>query len=224
MTESGGVAPPLEIRSYRCVFELERRVYRIDRLRLPPGGIPMRGAVYCLVLVLSSVVASALPLIGLVAAALPWYLRDIAVPIVLAMLLTVVRLEGRPFHLAARALVRHRVGPRWWRGLRPASAPGAPWYPDALLMVPDGSDARWRAFAFSGPGAVMVEGAYECRDRRGGPLAAVVRRPHVTLHERPRADARRGRRVIVLSDGARLRLRPDAGRGRGRRSSRRGVR
>ena len=29
-----------EIRSYRRVFDLERRIYSIDRLRLNPGGVP----------------------------------------------------------------------------------------------------------------------------------------------------------------------------------------
>ena len=39
----------MEIRSYRRVFDLERRIYRIDRLRLNPGGVPVRGVVYFLV-------------------------------------------------------------------------------------------------------------------------------------------------------------------------------
>lgn len=224
MTETGGPSPPLEIRSYRAVFDLERRLYRIDRLRLPPGGIPMRGAVYCLALVLATTIISTLPLIGLIASMVPWYLRDVAVPIGVAALLALVRLEGRPFHLAVRALVRHRFGPRWWRGLRPASPPGARWHPDALLMLPDGSHGRWRAFTFTGPGAVMVQGAYECRDHRGGAFAAVLRRPHVTVHERPHAAAAHRRRVIALSVGARLRVRPEAGRRGHRQRSRRGVR
>ncbi len=38
----------IEIRSYRAVFDLERRIYRVDQLRLNPGGIPVRGVVYFL--------------------------------------------------------------------------------------------------------------------------------------------------------------------------------
>ena len=33
----------IEIRSYRRVFDLERRIYSIDRVRLNPGGVPVRG-------------------------------------------------------------------------------------------------------------------------------------------------------------------------------------
>ena len=39
------------IRSYRRVFDLERRIYRVTRIRLNPGGIPIRGVVYLLALV-----------------------------------------------------------------------------------------------------------------------------------------------------------------------------
>jgi hypothetical protein len=35
----------MDIRSYRAVFDLERRIYRIDRLRLNPSGVPVRGVI-----------------------------------------------------------------------------------------------------------------------------------------------------------------------------------
>ncbi len=217
---ASGAAPHsrVEIRSYRSVFELERRVYRVDRLRLPPGGIPMRGAVYCIVLVLACALVSTLPVVAVIASVVPWYLRDVAVPVALAALLSVVRIEGRPFHVAARALARYRVGPRWLSGLRPASAPGTRWWPDDLVMLPDGSDGRWRPFAFVGPGAVMVSAAHECRDARWVPLARLLRRPQVTLAELPGLGDLPRRRVVALGAGTRLRVRPAATR---RRRSRR---
>ncbi len=107
----------MEIRSYRAVFDLERRIYRIDRLRLNPGGIPVRGAVYCLAILAVLAFAGALPLLGAVVRALPWYLRDLALPAGGAAVLTMIRVEGRPFHLAAGALLRHALGPRHLAGL-----------------------------------------------------------------------------------------------------------
>jgi hypothetical protein len=207
VSESDGRRSTVEIRSYRTVFELERRLYRIDRLRLPPGGIPMRGALYCLGLIAMAIVASALPGVRWLASMLPWYVRDLAAPITVAALLALLRIEGRPFHLAVRALLSHRLGPRWWSGLRPASRPGALWRPPDLLMLPDGSEGRWRAFDFHGPGAVMVRDGHECRERRGGPIAAAAHRPHVTLRERHGAR-QLDRSVVVLAAGARLRIRP----------------
>jgi hypothetical protein len=146
----------IEIRSYRSVFDLERRIYRVDSLRLNPGGVPVRGVVYCLAILAGLALAGAVPLLGTVVRALPWYLRDLALPAGSAAVLTLIRVEGRPFHLAARALLRHALGPRYLTGLRPCAAPGRRWRPDELLMLPDGSDARLRPLHYRGPGAVRV--------------------------------------------------------------------
>ncbi|MEA2313840.1 MAG: hypothetical protein QOI03_532, partial [Solirubrobacteraceae bacterium] len=102
----------MEIRSYRRVFDLERRIYRVDQLRLNPGGIPVRGIVYFLAIIATSVLVGRLPLLSSLAAAVPWYVRDLLVPAALATVLGAIRVEGRPFHLAARAIVRHRLSPR----------------------------------------------------------------------------------------------------------------
>ena len=41
------MADSLIIRSYRRVFEVDRRIYRVDRWALPvPGGVPLRGVGY----------------------------------------------------------------------------------------------------------------------------------------------------------------------------------
>jgi hypothetical protein len=143
-----------EIRSYRSVFDLERRIYRVDRLRLNPGGIPVRGAVYCVAIVVLLALAARVPLLGYAVRALPWYVRELALPVASAGLLTLIRIEGRPFHLAAAALVRHAVEPRHLSGMQPWAAPGRCWRPEELLVLPDGSDARLRRLRYTGPGAV----------------------------------------------------------------------
>jgi hypothetical protein len=102
----------IEIRSYRRVFDLERRIYSVDRLRLNPGGVPVRGVVYFLAILGLGLLAAGLPLVGALAREFPWYLRDIALPSAGATVLSAVRLEGRTFHLAAQALVRYGLGPR----------------------------------------------------------------------------------------------------------------
>jgi hypothetical protein len=165
----------IEIRSYRAVFDLERRIYRVDRLRLNPGGVPVRGVVYCLAILACLALAGTLPLLGTAVRALPWYVRDLLLPAGLAALLTMIRVEGRPFHLAAAALLCHLFGPHQLAGLLPAggsvsapagrfgvlpgrfgAAPGQRWRPEELLMLPDGSDQRPRRLRYSGPGAVRM--------------------------------------------------------------------
>jgi hypothetical protein len=147
----------LEIRSYRAVFDLERRIYRVDRLRLNPGGVPVRGVVYCLAILACLALAGTLPLLGTAVRALPWYVRDLFLPAGLAALLTMIRVEGRPFHLAAAAVLRHLFGPHQLAGLRPAPA-GRVWRPEELLMLPDGTDTCPRRLRYSGPGAVRMTG------------------------------------------------------------------
>ena len=45
------------IRSYRRVFEVDRRIYRVDRWALPvPGGVPLRAVGYFAATVLAVVI------------------------------------------------------------------------------------------------------------------------------------------------------------------------
>ena len=46
------------------VFDLERRIYRVDRLRLNPGGVPVRGVIYLLLIILAALITARLPLLG----------------------------------------------------------------------------------------------------------------------------------------------------------------
>ena len=202
----------MEIRSYRRVFDLERRIYRVDRLRLNPAGIPVRGVVYFLAILAAALIVGQAPLLATVARALPWYLRDLALPAASAALLTVIRVEGRPFHLAARALVRYRGGPRRFAGVRPCwpssrSVPGARWRPEPVLMLPDGSDGRMRRLSYTGPGAVLVAVAHQRELSGTGVLELLGLRPRLTLRQPPGARAPEREEVIVLEPAARLRVR-----------------
>jgi hypothetical protein len=193
----------MEIRSYRRVFDLERRIYRVDRLRLNPGGVPVRGVVYFLVILVAALIAARLPLIGSGARLLPWYLGDLALPAASAAVLTMIRVEGRPFHLAARALVRYRTGPRRVAGARRCARPGERWRPEEIVLLPDGSDSRMRRMRYVGPGAVLVSVEHE-------PLTSGRRRVALILRE-PRARGVLTRaQVIALAPGARLLVRSSA--------------
>lgn len=198
----------LEIRSYRAVFDLERRIYRIDRLRLNPAGVPLRGAVYFALLALAAALLSRVPLLGLLGAALPWYMRDLALPALCAAALAMARIDGRPVHLGLRSLVRHRCGPAQLGGLRPSAPAGTRWWAGELLMLPDGSESGWRRMRFVGPGAVLVHGRHRCSAPRWRSARVLRRVAAVTLHERPDDPAAASRQVILLERGVRLRVRP----------------
>lgn len=205
----------IEIRSYRRVFDLERRIYRVDRLRLNPGGVPVRGVVYLLVIVLADLIATRLPLVGLALRAMPWYLRDLLLPGVTAAVLSVIRVDGRPFHLAAHALVRARRAARRPLGRRREGGPGTRWHPGEILFLPNGADSRMRNLRYTGPGGVLIGLQHE----RAVDAPRVLRRRSAALVVRELPAARRLVRGQVLEVGAnaRLHVRATAARTVGRR-------
>ncbi|HEY5198840.1 MAG TPA: hypothetical protein VIJ51_17615 [Solirubrobacteraceae bacterium] len=203
----------MEIRSFRAVFELERRVYRVDTVRLNPSGVPLRGILYAAALIPACLVAGRLPPASWVLGLLPWYVVDLGLPIIGAAVATTVRIDGRPFHHAARALMIHCVSPRWLRGFARAPAPGARWSPAAILLIPDGSDAGFRRLRYRGPGAVQV--AYP-HDRAEWPTTMLTRRRRsadLTLHARGPSRPLARAVALELADGVVLEVRAATGRG-----------
>jgi hypothetical protein len=145
----------MEIRSYRGVFALERRIYRVERLRLNPSGVPLRGVVYWLALLAGVTLLARLPFAGYPLAALPWYLRELALPAGVAALLALIRVEGRPFHQAGAALLRYAAGPRRLAGMSRCAQPGECWRPPELVVVPGPHDPGVRQ-ACRRPGTARV--------------------------------------------------------------------
>jgi hypothetical protein len=196
-----------EIRSYRSVFDLERRIYRIDRLRLNPGGVPVRGIVYFLAILATSLAAARAPLLGILARALPWYVRELVLPGAVAALLTLIRIEGRAFHLCALALLHYASGPRELVGLRALTAADRLWHPHELVILADGSDSRLRRLRYTGPGAVLVGAAHVRTVWRPGALRRLAGGPSVRLGGLPDRTRPAQGQVIVMTEGARLEVR-----------------
>ena len=198
----------MEIRSYRRVFDLERRLYRIDRLRLNPGGVPVRGIVYFLAILSIGLIAQRLPWLAAIARVMPWYLRELALPAALATVLGVIRVEGRPFHLAAQALLRHQLGPRRLAGAWRPGAPRERWLPPDIVLLPDGSEGHMRSLRYTGPGAVLVTVEHERggsrHGRRASGLARLAGCADVTLRELPPGRTLTRGQVIALGPRTRL--------------------
>ncbi len=199
----------IEIRSYRRVFDLERRIYSVERFRLNPAGVPVRGVVYCIVAVVLALALTAMPLVGSLARAMPWYLRELILPTLCASAASVVRIEGRTFHLAARGVLGLVLSPRRISGLARASSSGERWLAPDLLLLPDGSDGCLRRFRYEGPGAVLILLEHD-RVGVGEHERVGIARRHATLRLRgPREGRRLARgRVIALERGGRLVVEP----------------
>jgi hypothetical protein len=206
----------MEIRSFRRVFDLERRVYSVDRLRLNPSGVPVRGVVYFVALVVAVLAGTRLPLLGDGIALAPWYLRDLLGPALAATLMALIRVEGRTFHHAARAVVLFACSRRRLTGGVRGCRLGR-WYPNDVLVIPDGSESRFRPLVYTGPGAVLVQGAHERhRGPRGRGLPgwrARSPRPTLFLRRGGGEGGSPGAQVILLAAGARLQVQGERQRG-----------
>ena len=180
------------IRSYRLAFALERRIFRIERYRLPlPYGLPLRGLAYAALAFGRGLVAGRVTGLGARVSAGPWPVRYLVLPAGAAQLLLGVSVDGRPAHQAAGA----------WISLRLALLGQAEH--DVCLrladvaLAPDERDPGFRAAGGAGPGGGIVR--LPARRRPGGGGRELRGR-----RERGR-PGRRGVRV-ALKGGQRMRV------------------
>jgi hypothetical protein len=146
------------IRSYRVVFRLERRIFQVDRFRLPfPYGVEMRAVGYALITYLSVLLVSALPLIGSLLGLLPASVHWGLVPLGVTFVMAKVRIDGRPPHRVLNALVRWAVLPKDFAGLRACPPTGFTFAPlRALWMRPDWRASIYRRAIIDGPAKVTL--------------------------------------------------------------------
>src|SRR6478736_5250399 len=98
---------PLQIRSFRVVFDLERRIHRIDRYRVPlPYGLPLRSIGYAAAAFVAVLVLGRLPAVGGMLGALPPPAHYVLLPVGASYGLTQLRMDGRSAHGAAAAWLR----------------------------------------------------------------------------------------------------------------------
>lgn len=147
------------MRSYRDVVDVvERRIFRIDRWRLPtPHGVSVRALAYaagCLAVIL---VAGALPLVGGLLNPVPASLRYLALPAVGGWALASLAIDGRPPHHALLAAARYRATARTLAGLRATAAVGSRVCAvGAVQTASAGDEPRYRAGRVRGPATINL--------------------------------------------------------------------
>jgi len=188
---------PVSVRSYRRVFDLERRLHH---RHAPPGGIPLRALAYAAVAASGALVAGALPPLSLVAVAGP--LRA-GIAGTVGFALSIARPQGRLVHHCAAAILGHLAGPRALVALRAAGG-GLPYRfePTAVLLIPDGSEPRLRALRYRGPGVVAIH-----QSHRRSEHARLLRGVAMTVTEHPLRHRLAVPSVLAVHDGAALEVR-----------------
>ena len=172
------MADSLTIRSYRRVFEVDRRIYRVDRWALPvPGGVPLRGMGYFAAAVGARRACSvALPGVGELVGALSPPLRYVVVPLAVAVLGTQAAPDGRTAHRFALDWLRLRLRARRRSAGRavPLEGERVPWH-GVLAVRWDGHAARLLRGRVRGPARVTFTVPVRLSTRRGRLIARAGR-------------------------------------------------
>ena len=183
----------LTLRSYRLAFEVERRLHRIDRFRIPvPYGIPLVALGYWAVVMVAFLLVGTLPVIGSVLAALPWPIRLILLPGLVTRALCHQRADGRPAHEAMAAYLTFLVAAKHLVGLEPVRHGNVSL--GALAIAADEHAERCPRGAVTGPCSVLL--------RR--PARLEVRGRAVILPPLDDADALGEPQELTLPPGARM--------------------
>jgi TcpE family len=171
------MADSLTIRSYRRVFEVDRRIYRVDRWALPvPGGVPLRGLGYFAAAVAVVVGLGALPGVGELVGALSPPLRYVVVPLAVAVLGTQAAPDGRTAHRFALDWLRLRLRARRRSAGRavPLEGERVPWH-GVLAVRWDGDAGQLLRGRVRGPARVTFSVPVRLSSRRGRLIARADR-------------------------------------------------
>jgi hypothetical protein len=171
------MADRVVIRSYRRVFEVDRRIYRVDRWALPvPGGVPLRALGYFATTVLLMV------LLGDLVSWLSPPLRYVVIPLAVAVLATQAAPDGRTAHRFALDWLRFRMRARRRCAGRMVALEGEPIRWDGELPVRwDADGAELHRGRVRGPARVTFNVASDL----GEPPAQVVLGGGEVLEVRP---------------------------------------
>lgn len=168
----------LTLRSYRLAFELERRLHRIDRFRIPvPYGIPLAGLGYAGATALLVLLLTGVPFVGDCLALLPWPIRLLLLPGASAHLLCRPTSDGRPVHEALVARLLRVLQPRRLIALK-AAPPAEPAGLGEVTVVSDERGPCYRPGTIKGPAVVLLRQPARLTVRRGrAELRSVEDRP-----------------------------------------------
>jgi hypothetical protein len=185
-----------QIRSYHRAFHFELVLYTLGNVR-PWRPVPARGVFYTGVCLVVMVALAHLPAIGgVISRAGPVAVYGL-IPVALGWLLTVARVEGRRFHIAARVWSRQlRTGRTLTGGYRAVKRLGDRWRPARMLVINDGRNGTPpHGLRLDGPGRVLLR--YPCSATLDGARLTVVETSH-----RPRDPGE----VLTIAESASVRF------------------
>jgi hypothetical protein len=185
----------ITIRSYAVCFDLERRLHKIDRWRVPvPYGIPLRSIGYAACALLVVLLAAKLPLIGQLLGVLPPPVRFVIVPVGISYLATQVKVDGRPAHATAVAWLRYKLAPGRLVAFRPAEEDSTVNFGE-VAFAPDERAARYRRARIEGPCEVVLR--YPAAAERKGRTLRIRQTSERPMYRGKQIALKPGQRLVV---------------------------
>jgi hypothetical protein len=192
------------VRSYGLVFKIERKLFKIDRWRLPlPGGLELRAIVYGAAILFGTLIASRLPVIGLALGLLPGPLHWGLIPGGLTFILLKLQIEGRAPHRVLASMISWYFSKRLIVSCGTADRPVALAPIQTIWITPDWRSPRYRPARIHGPTLLVCRYPIEARmalNRRGERVGDLrLTNPHYgrLAHGRNTFDIPAGRRVVL---------------------------
>lgn len=192
------------VRSYGLVFKIERKLFKIDRWRLPlPGGLEIRAIVYGASILLGMLALSRLPIIGTLLGLLPAPLHWAFIPGGLTFVLLKLQIEGRAPHRVLVSVVKWYFSERLIAGGGKADRPAVHMPIHTIWVTPDWHAPRYRPATIHGPTMVVCRYPIEAHmalDRQGARVGDLcLRNPNYEriAHGRNTFEIPRGRKVVL---------------------------
>lgn len=198
---------PITIRSYRRIFHVDRRLYRIQDWTIPvPGGVPLLAVAYFAATLIAVLIAGALPGLEQLVGLLNPPLRYVVLPLAVAVLGTQIAPDGRKAHRFAADWLALRARRRRRSAGRAIALEDEPHEWQATLAVgPDGQGAQLTPGRVVGPATVHFATDVEVTQPRRGRGAVRVRAPRPASRRRARTHLDD---LVDLADGQRLEITP----------------
>ena len=184
------------LRSYRLAFELERRIHRVDRFRIPvPYGVRLVLLGWWAAFAVLVLLATGLPILGSLLTLLPGPVRLVLLPVAAAHAVCRPTSDARPLYeaLAARMLAAFQRKQLRLDGGQMST--GIAWLSN-LAVVPDERGCDYRQGVVRGPAVVLLR----------LPARVTCRRSEIELEQTGESPLFRGRE-LRLTAGQRLVLR-----------------
>lgn len=147
------------IRRYQSVTDrVSRRIYRLDRWRIPwAGGVAAISLAYVVGWFVAVAILSRVPVSGHLLGLLPPSIVWVAIPLLGSWALTTLRIDGRAPHRALLGASLWALRPRTLAALRPCPDEGSDFAPlDFLVVAPSGDEPRYRRGRVRGPATLTL--------------------------------------------------------------------